>query len=208
MPVDVRVIAATNVDLEAAVAAGQFRQDLFFRLNVATVSLPPLRDRPGDIPPLANHFLDVYRGRMGRPSLALSAQALAALAAYSWPGNIRELENVIHNAVLLAAGPGIEPLDLRLSRGPAGAAASTADATDELRAVIERLLASGESNLFARVTGLLVKAAFEMSGGSQVGGAERLGISRNAMRTQLAHLDIIAGRPPRKRKAGSPDHAA
>src|SRR5579871_941477 len=206
IPVDVRVLAATNIDLESAVAAGQFRQDLFFRLNVATVHLPPLRERPGDIASLANHFLDLYRTRMSRPDLVLSDAGLIALAAYAWPGNIRELENVIHNAVLLARGPAIEPSDLRLFRdaGGAGGAGVNAAASpvDGLKGAVERLLASGEPDLFERVTGLLVTAAFEMSEHNQVRAAERLGLSRNAMRTQLARLGIISARASRRRDRG------
>ena len=121
VPFDVRVIAATNVDLEAAVAAGQFRQDLFFRLNVAAVRLAPLRQRQGDIAPLAGHFLRLLRERMDRPHLTFDDGALAALRGYSWPGNIRELENVVHNAVLFAGGPQITAADLRLQRSATSA---------------------------------------------------------------------------------------
>lgn len=198
--VDVRVLAATNIDLEAAVAAGQFRQDLFFRLNVATIHLPPLRQRPGDIASLAAHFLELYSSRMNRPELRLADAALVALTAYPWPGNIRELENVIHNAVLLAPGPAIEPTDLRLVREAGGSGNGATSPVDSLRAAVDRLLASGEPDLFQRVTGLLVTAAFEMSERNQVRAAERLGLSRNAMRTQLAHLGIISGRAPRRRE--------
>lgn len=200
VPVDVRVLAATNIDLESAVAAGQFRQDLFFRLNVATIQLPPLRERPGDIPSLAGHFLELYRTRMTRPDLVLSDAAQVALIAYPWPGNIRELENVIHNAVLLSPGPSIEPSDLKLVREASGGGSNgTNSPVDSLRAAVERLIASGEPDLFQRVTGLLVTAAFEMSERNQVRAAERLGLSRNAMRTQLAHLGIISGRASRRR---------
>jgi transcriptional regulator with GAF, ATPase, and Fis domain len=204
--VDVRVIAAANIDLEAAVAAGQFRQDLFFRLNVATVRLPPLRGRPGDIPSLAAHFLELYRARVERPELILSDAALVALTAYSWPGNIRELENVVHNAVLLAGGPTIGPSDLKLVPDAAMPAANvTASPVDDLRGAIERLLGAGEPDLFQRVTGLLVTAAFEMSDRNQVRAAERLGVSRNALRTQLARIGIISGRAPRRRDPAKTD---
>jgi transcriptional regulator with GAF, ATPase, and Fis domain len=208
VPVDVRVLAATNIDLAAAVAAGQFRQDLFFRLNVATIHLPPLRERPGDTPSLAGHFLELYRARMNRPDLALSDAALVALVAYPWPGNIRELENVIHNAVLLAPGPSIEPSDLKLVREASGGGNRSTSPVDSLRAAVERLIASGEPDLFQRVTGLLVTAAFEMSERNQVRAAERLGLSRNAMRTQLAHLGIISGRASRRRDSGDADEPA
>jgi len=209
VPVDVRVIAATNIDLEAAVAAGQFRQDLFFRLNVATVHLPPLRERPGDIASLAAHFLEIYRTRMSRPELVLSDAALVALTAYAWPGNIRELENVIHNAVLLAKGPAIEPSELKLVREASNATANGAtNPVDGLRAALERLIASGEPDLFQRVTGLLVTAAFEMSERNQVRAAERLGLSRNAIRTQLARLGVISGRASRRRDPGDAEPAS
>jgi transcriptional regulator with GAF, ATPase, and Fis domain len=209
VPIDVRVLAATNIDLEAAVAAGQFRQDLFFRLNVATVHLPPLRERPGDIPSLASHFLELYRTRMERPELSLSDAALVALTAYAWPGNIRELENVIHNAVLLAQGPAIEASNLKLVRhGSISATSGPNNPVDGLRAAVERLIAAGEPDLFQRVTGLLVTAAFEVSERNQVRAAERLGLSRNAMRTQLARLGIISGRAPRRRGPEEPDPAS
>ena len=194
--VDVRVIAATNVDLEAAVAAGRFRQDLFFRLNVASVALPPLRGRPGDIAPLSEHFLTLYRDKMGRPQLGLSADASATLASYAWPGNIRELENVIHNAVLLAAGPSVLSSDLRLSQLPR-TADEAPDFDSEFRALLEKYLARNEPRLFDRVTNLLVRTGFEQSNSNQARAADRLGISRNAMRTQLAHLGVIGRRRSR-----------
>ncbi len=196
--VDVRVIAATNVDLEAAVAAGQFRQDLYFRLNVASVTLPPLRERPGDIPHLSAHFLELYRDKMGRSELTLSSAALDALAGNTWPGNIRELENVVHNAVLLAAGPEIQPSDLRLNRQDQRTQSIVGGTMEaDLRAIFTRCLASGEPDLFARASGTLVATAFDLSNANQIRAAKSLGLSRNAMRTQLARLGLIAGRPSR-----------
>src|SRR5688572_11591104 len=91
-PVDVRLIAATNVDLQQAMAAGHFREDLFYRLNVTMLELPPLRERPGDILPLAQHFLEVYMRRLGAVSAELSPSAERRLLEHGWPGNIRELE--------------------------------------------------------------------------------------------------------------------
>jgi sigma-54-specific transcriptional regulator len=115
IPIDVRVIAATNIDLEQAVRLGRFRQDLFYRLNVARVDLRPLRDRPGDILPLADHFLASYAVQQNRHDLYLGDAAMQALVYYAWPGNIRELENVIHHAVLVAQSPAIVAADLSLS---------------------------------------------------------------------------------------------
>jgi len=197
IPVDVRVLAATNVDLDGAVASGRFREDLLFRLNVATVALPPLRARPGDIPPLAEHFLELHRRRLGRPELEFAPSGLDALLGYGWPGNIRELENVVHNAVLLTRGARIEAGDLRLSRAPRPAAGPVG-LEEELRPILERYLVDGEAELFDRMTRLLVRAAFDLSQANQVRAAERLGISRNAFRTHLAHLGVI---PRRRRNA-------
>jgi DNA-binding NtrC family response regulator len=105
--VDVRIIAATNVDLRTEVREGRFREDLFYRLNVITVDLPPLRARREDIPPLAQHFLDFYANENGFSPRKLSADALRALVDYSWPGNVRELENAIERGVVLSSGPAI-----------------------------------------------------------------------------------------------------
>ena len=103
--VDVRIIAATNVDLRTAVRDGRFREDLFYRLNVIMVDLPPLRGRREDIPPLVQHFLDFYCNENGLPPRKLSADALRALLDYDWPGNVRELENSIERGVVLSSGP-------------------------------------------------------------------------------------------------------
>ena len=110
--IDVRVILATNKDLFAEVAAGTFREDLYYRINVITVDLPPLAERVGDIRRLAEHFLRLYAGELSKPVPQLSDQALAALQAHHWPGNVRELENAIHRAVILTKDSVIRPADL------------------------------------------------------------------------------------------------
>jgi two-component system response regulator HydG len=102
--VDVRLVCATNRDLEAEVKATRFREDLYFRINVVTVRLPPLRERPGDIPILAAHFLAKIARREGRPQASLSREALEGLSRHNWPGNVRELENAIERAVAVAKG--------------------------------------------------------------------------------------------------------
>ncbi len=113
--VDVRVIAATNRDLEQEVIAGRFRKDLFFRLRVVEILVPPLRQRPSDIPILAEHFFNHFRTETGRKLEGFSEEALEMLEKYTWPGNIRELKNVIERAVVLARGTYIEPKDILLS---------------------------------------------------------------------------------------------
>jgi NtrC-family two-component system response regulator AlgB len=115
---DVRLIAATNRNLEADVQAGRFREDLFYRLNVVTLTMPPLRERPEDILPLARDHLRVFAQKQGREGLVYSDRAEAALQTHSWPGNLRELRNAIERAVILSPGPHVEPADLGLSTGP------------------------------------------------------------------------------------------
>jgi DNA-binding NtrC family response regulator len=108
LKVDVRLIAATNRDLKEEIKRGTFREDLFYRLNVITIDLPPLRDRSGDVPPLATFFLQRYAAENGRTIEGFSEDALQKLTSYAWPGNVRELENVIERAVVLCDGPQIE----------------------------------------------------------------------------------------------------
>ena len=112
--VDVRIITATNRDLDQLVARGSFRQDLYYRINVFPMHLPPLRERPDDIVLLVHHFVHKYRVRLGKHVEGVSAGALARLAAYEFPGNVRELENKIHQAMVVAAGPVIEEADIAL----------------------------------------------------------------------------------------------
>ncbi len=107
--VDVRIIAATNVDLKQQVKEGKFREDLFYRLNVITIDLPPLRQRKNDIPLLVQHFVEKFAKENNRPALRLTPEALRPLMDYDWPGNVRELENVIERAVVLATGPALTP---------------------------------------------------------------------------------------------------
>jgi DNA-binding NtrC family response regulator len=112
--VDVRVIAATNQDLKEAIKDGRFRKDLFFRLNVVTVRIPPLRERREDIPALAKHFVGRYAKDMKHPNLTIHSTAIEALRHYDWPGNVRELANVIERSVVLAVGDSITADDLTL----------------------------------------------------------------------------------------------
>lgn len=126
IPLDVRLVAATNIDLARAVEAQHFRADLFYRLSVASVRLPPLRERPGDIVPLARHFMEVYRGRLKIDRAELSDEARHLLRTYSWPGNIRELENAMHYALIVCREGVVRAEDIRLVplAGAAGATPS------------------------------------------------------------------------------------
>ena len=152
IPVDVRVVAATHRDLERAVRDGGFREDLYFRLKVATVRVPTLAERGEDVPLLAHHFLARAAARHGRTALRLSPEALAALAARAWPGNVRELENVIEQAAVMAEGPIIGPADVGETSPVApepgldyrGAVGAAVDQTE--RALIARALAASGQN--------------------------------------------------------------
>ena len=115
---DIRVLAATNRDLDEAVKAGRFRADLFYRLNVIRIALPPLRDRKEDVPALALHFMARYAAETKRRVRKISAEAMDLLTRYHWPGNVRELANTIERAVVLCAGETITPADLALPGAP------------------------------------------------------------------------------------------
>jgi DNA-binding NtrC family response regulator len=117
--VDVRIVTATNRDLDQMVASGAFRQDLYYRINVFPMHLPPLRERPEDIAMLVHHFINKYRARLGKPIDGITPSGLARFAAYEFPGNVRELENKVHQAMVVAQGPIIEDADVSLPRGRA-----------------------------------------------------------------------------------------
>ncbi|MGH7428649.1 MAG: sigma 54-interacting transcriptional regulator, partial [Candidatus Methylomirabilaceae bacterium] len=112
--VDVRIVAASNIDLAKAVADRKFREDLYFRLNVFPVPIPPLRERTEDIPALVEHFIAKYAARMRRQVRGISKDALQALMRYRWPGNVRELENFVERAIILATGDLLRPADFPL----------------------------------------------------------------------------------------------
>ncbi len=126
--IEARIVALTNVDLTAAVARGQFREDLYFRLNVLALTVPPLRDRRADIPPLADHLLAALRSIHGRPGSHLSEASRRMLAAYGWPGNVRELRNALERAVVFSRSDTLEPDDFpdSIRAAAAGAAGSIA----------------------------------------------------------------------------------
>jgi sigma-54-specific transcriptional regulator len=214
--VDVRLVAATNVRLEQAVAAGHFRSDLYYRLNVAVLELLPLAQRPGDILALADHFVGVYSKRLGLRVVRLSDAARQALLAYSWPGNIRELENVVHYALIVNSDGLIGVGDLRL-RGvytpaavsaPAAAAPAPSDASatvvpapleevaraDPLAALaasLPALFADAGDALYERIESLVIHAAYAHCQRNQVHTAALLGISRNVLRTQLKRFGLL-----------------
>jgi DNA-binding NtrC family response regulator len=193
---NVRLVSATNVDLPRAIAAGQFREDLYFRLNVIEVYVPPLADRADDVAPLAEHFLAAFAAKEGRGALRFGDEALAALANHDWPGNVRELANRVQRAVLVQPGAAIAAVDLGLVAGrtetrrptpgplpPVGTAAAapvsrpTDPSSEAERAGIEEAL--------VRAGGVVAKAAAEM------------GLSRQALYRRMERLGIVMERRPK-----------
>jgi len=202
--IDVRILAATNRDLEALIKDGKFRDDLYYRLNVVALHLPPLRERRRDIPLLVEHFLAKYADTLGQRIVAPGA--LDRLVGHEWPGNVRELENVIQRAIVMATGGVILPEHLPI--GAVSAAASVAvDAT--LEDIIERRLLDcvrglrqhASANLYDLMLGLVEKPLFRAvlreTRGNQVRAAHLLGINRNTLRKKLKEHgidpDTVAG---------------
>jgi len=168
---DARVILATNHDLAAQVAAGRFREDLYYRINVVTIELPPLRDRRGDVALLAEHFLQRHRTRMTTPAERFAADVLDLLARHDWPGNVRELENAIERAVVLARGPEITAADLP-PQVRSGAAGGQADAPGEPTTLAEAV---------AQAERRAIRSALAAHGGARQRAAAQLGIDRTTL---------------------------
>jgi DNA-binding NtrC family response regulator len=187
--VNVRIVSASNVDLNAAVTAGRFRRDLLYRLNIVGVHLPPLRDRPGDIEALAEHFIGEYSARLKRTVPALGASALEKLKKHSWPGNIRELENVIHFSLLMTQGGEIRAEHLRIAGGGAAPVSSTLERIGQ--ALQASFRAPGRS-LLRDVERRLIEDAFRYCDSNQVRTANLLGVSRNVIRTLLKRYELIS----------------
>jgi two-component system response regulator PilR (NtrC family) len=182
---DIRVIAATNQDLTRLVGEGRFREDLFYRINVIPIDLPPLRERREDIPLLADHFLAKYTEQMGKPVTGISQDALQLLLRYDWPGNIRELENVLERAVALEATPTILPDSLPLALQ--GGALRTAGAPG-----IDCLPDAG-FDLEAHVKGIergFIAQALQRAGGVQVRAAELVGMSFRSFRYYVKKYNL------------------
>ena len=205
--VNTRLLAGTNVDLDHAVQAGNFRRDLLYRINIAQVTLPPLRDRPGDILPLVDHFLKVYSKRMQQELPVLTDASAALLVSYQWPGNIRELENVIHFALLVSGEREIRPEHLKVTGGWGHKKTGFNDdgldaqhATDAVTGPVQAQVSAALHKLFAGPSGahfdnlekLVISEAFRFSDGNQVRTASLLGISRNVVRTLLKRHGFLS----------------
>jgi nitrogen regulation protein NR(I) len=184
LKVDVRLVAATNRDLEQEIANGTFREDLYYRLNVVPIRLPPLRERIEDIPPLAHFFLQKYSERLARETTTLSPQAMEALQAYRWPGNIRELENVIERTLLFADGEAITLADLppQLSDLPP----RKIQAPDRSDASMKDIVRQAASELERD----LIHQALQETNGNVTRAAEKLRISRKGLQNKMKELGL------------------
>jgi DNA-binding NtrC family response regulator len=177
--VDVRIIAATNKDLASAVRNNAFRGDLYYRLNVLSIAIPPLRQREGDVPLLTRLFLDKFTASLGKPELEISREALAALAAHHWPGNVRELENCIERLVNVACSSRIDIADLPQDV-----------MTDMLRG---RPAAPGEAGMsLKRVQRALILETLRETGGNFRRTSTLLNISRTTLYAKLKQYGIAA----------------
>jgi DNA-binding NtrC family response regulator len=197
----VRVLAASNQDLERGIAEGRFRQDLYYRLKVVTIALPPLRQREGDVAELAHHFLFQFNGELGMNVQGFDPETLACLRQYRWPGNVRELQSVIQEAMLHSTGPILLPeffpTAVRIGPAPAELQASPLAGPD-LMAMIDDLLKRGEHDLYSKVMRVVEKALFTRvlheTHGHQGSASERLGLHRSTLRYKLRDLGLSVDR--------------
>lgn len=190
LTVDVRVIAATNRDLQRDVAAGLFREDLYYRLNVVPLRLPALRDRPEDISPLVDYFIERFNLRLGRRVRGLRPEALAALCAAPWRGNIRELENVMERAVLLAGGEVLGLSDLIGFDGGAAAGPAGATSGPEPEAAGGLGLKEYVRVYTARIERARIQQALAESGGNVTHASRRLEISRKSLQMKMKEYGL------------------
>lgn len=225
IPVDLRIVAATTVDLETLVQEKRFRKDLYYRLNVVNLDVLTLKERPGDIVPLARYFIDTYSKRLGHARATLTPEAERLLTQAPWHGNVRELENVIHRTLLLCDGNTIDATNLRLSNRsscPAHAevsppavpvttppaqvpTASAADDVGALRTAIQQLCNANVADVYQVVEDALFREVFRYCHYSQSETARLLGISRNVVRARLIRLGEVGA--PRKPPFASPASA-
>ncbi len=184
LPVDVRVICATNKNLEGLVRQGQFREDLYYRLNVVGLSLPPLRGRREDIPLLAQHFSDVFAERNRKPVKGFTPRAMDAILKHDWPGNVRELMNAVERGVVLTRGDYLDPVDLRMAPKPSGYASDW-----------EEPAPAGPLSL-EEVERAAILRALETAGGNKSEAARQLGITRKTLHKKLIRYAAAARKKP------------
>jgi two-component system, NtrC family, nitrogen regulation response regulator GlnG len=197
---DVRVLAATNQDLDKMVAEGRFRKDLYYRLRGVTISVPPLRERREDIPELAHHFLFAFNRDLGRPLRGFAPETIELLQAHSWPGNVRELQGAIRQAMLVATGHLLLPefLPETLRREPAAAALAATDAPLNVYGLTAALLERGEKDVYPKVLREVERVLFTLvlrkTHYHQAQASEILGLNRSTLRTKLRELGLSLDR--------------
>jgi DNA-binding NtrC family response regulator len=181
LKVDVRVVAATNQDLRAALEQGTFREDLFYRLNVVPISIPPLREHKEDIPYLAEFFVERYAREAGKPITGITAAAQKVLMEFHWPGNVRELENIIERGVALSGGTVLDAADIRLDHASAGSTPATGGSA-------AAFIPAGQT--LEQFEDDLIKEALRRANGNKSQAARLLGLSRNALRYRLTRIGV------------------
>lgn len=196
---DVRLIAATNADLDQMVDAGTFRRDLYYRLNVFTIRLPPLRERGDDITLLIDHYLNRFAHELGKPALTLAPEALRTLQVYTWPGNIRELQSVLKQAVLRMSGTVLLTDFLPdFVLGPRTSQAGTELRSFSWEQFVSERIAAGSESLYAESLALMEREVLvrvlNHTGGNQVQTARILGITRGSLRNKIRNLGITIGK--------------
>lgn len=200
---DVRILAATNQDLSAMIASGRFRKDLYYRLRGMTIHLPPLRERGEDIAELAHYFLFRFNRQLGTSVLSISAEAMERMERYSWPGNIRQLQNTIREALIIARGTVLLPESLPIEVQSAEYQESADDATElsldrlnwnDVTNAIDAMIAEGKMDLYHTAIDLfdriVLSRVMEHSHGKQTRAADVLGLSRVTLRAKLRHLGL------------------
>jgi two-component system, NtrC family, nitrogen regulation response regulator GlnG len=208
LKLEARVIAASNQDLEAAIRARRFREDLYFRLGVILIHMPPLRERREDIPELTDYFVAKAGREMGGRATRVGREARDKLAVYHWPGNVRELENCVLRAALLASGTSIQAEDIALGGGGPAPRTSSADSASTFAELISRRIGemtadSGREELrglyqkmVAEMERPLIELALEHAGGNQVRAARMLGLNRNTLRKKITEHRIVLRKGP------------
>jgi len=210
IPVDVRIIAATNRNLERALSEGRFREDLYYRLKVVTISLPPLRERPGDIPLLTKYFLVRSAADFSMDNPGITKEAISALSGYSWPGNVREIGNTLQKALIFNRGAPVRPEDIAQAISgmdvDAGADSETTEKAIS-KWVHEALTSKATANLFDscmdRFAAILIREALNLTGGNRSRAAKLLGLSRPTLHSKIDKFGLkfetsVTGLPPKK----------
>jgi nitrogen regulation protein NR(I) len=189
LPVDVRIIASTNRDLEAAISEGRFREDLYYRLKVVTIWLPPLRERNEDIPLLIDHYMSRYAAELGVDNPGISNEAQEAFIRYEWPGNVRELANTIHKALIFNRGVPIQPEDIAQAVSVKEGTINQAEDQPIRDWAREVLSDRSQDNTFDssmdRVAGILISEALNLTSGNRSQAAKLLGLSRPTLHSKI-----------------------